>query len=115
MSLLFVWLLNALSLLVVDRILSGMQISSLYSALVAALVLGLVNISIRPILLLLTLPITLITLGLFTFVINALMLLLASTIVKGFVIDGFGTAFGAAVLLWLISLVIDWFRYRRYE
>lgn len=101
------WLLNATALLIVSSLVQGFAVESFYTALIAALILGLVNAVIRPILLLLTLPITILTLGLFTFVINALMILLVSTIVKGFVVDGFGPAFIAAIILWLISLVTN--------
>jgi putative membrane protein len=67
-------------------------------------VLGLANAVVRPILLILTLPITIITLGLFTFVINALMILLVSTVVKGFTVEGFVPAFLAGLVLWVISM-----------
>ena len=105
--LLLAWIINALSLFLVTLILPGFHIANFYVAMIAALILGLVNIVIRPIILLLTLPINLITLGIFTFVINALMLLLVSTIVKGFTIDNFTTAFWAAILLWLMSFLTN--------
>jgi putative membrane protein len=105
--LIVIWLINTLTLLIVDRLLPGFDFSSFYSALITALLLGLVNAIIRPILLFLTLPINLLTLGLFTFVINALMLLLVASIVKGFSIDSFATAFWAAVILWLISFTTN--------
>lgn len=101
------WLLNALALILVSKLLAGFGVASLWSALIAAAILGLVNVLVRPILLVLTLPINLLTLGLFTFVVNALMLLLVSSIVRGFTIDGFGTALIGALLLWLISMVLD--------
>lgn len=101
------WLVNALALILVSQIVTGIEVDSFYAALIAALILGLVNAVIRPILLLLTLPINFLTLGLFTFVINALMLLLTSSVVKGFTIDGFGPALIGALVLWLISLVAN--------
>jgi putative membrane protein len=107
MMLIVRWLLNALALILVSKLLSGVIVEGLWSALAAAAILGLVNILIRPILLILTLPIHLLTLGLFTFVINALMLLLVASIVQGFEVLGFGTAILAAVLLWLVSMVLD--------
>lgn len=109
MELLFRWLLNALALLVVANIVPGIHVDSFYHALIAALILGLANALVRPILIVLTLPVTIITLGLFILVINALMILLASTIVKGFTVDGFVPAFLGAIALWLMSMVTNWF------
>lgn len=103
------WMLNALALILISYLVPGFHIGSFFSALVAALVLGLVNVLIRPIILLLTLPLTLLTLGLFVFVVNALMLLLVSDVVKGVTIDSFGAAFVGAVILWVMSMTIDWF------
>lgn len=105
---LFRWVINALALLLVANIVPGFGVSSLYSALIAALALGLANALVRPLLFILTLPITILTLGLFTFVLNALMILLVSTIVKGFVVDGFIPALLAALLLWVISMATNW-------
>lgn len=99
------WLINALALLIVANIVPGFTIASLYVALVAAVILGLLNAVVKPILIILTLPINILTLGLFTFVINGLVIYLASTIVKGFDIATFGAAVWAAIALWLISLV----------
>jgi putative membrane protein len=103
MLLVLTWILNALTLFIVAWILPNFHIHNFYSALITALVLGFVNTFIRPVLLLLTLPLNLLTLGLFTFVINAFMLLLVASIVKGLEIEGFGTALSAAILLWLMS------------
>ncbi len=105
---LFRWVINALALLVVANIVPGFGVETLYSALIAALVLGLVNALVRPLLFILTLPVTILTLGLFTFVINALMIWLVSTIVKGFVVTGFIPALLAALLLWAIALLTNW-------
>jgi len=102
------WVINALALLIVANIVPGFHISGLYAALIAALVLGLVNAVIRPILLILTLPINILTLGLFTFVLNALMIWLVSTIVKGFEVQGFVPALLAALILWVVSLATNW-------
>ncbi len=107
MYLLLRWLLSALTLLLVAYLVPGFIVANIYAALIAALILGFVNAIIRPILLLLTLPITLLSLGLFTFVINALMLWIVSTIVKGFDIESFGTALLAAVILWLVGFVTN--------
>lgn len=97
------WLINTLALILVSRIIPGFHIDSLFHAFIAALILGLVNATIRWVLVVLTLPINILTLGLFTFVINALMILLVSNIVKGFTVDGFAAAFWAGLILWLIS------------
>lgn len=101
------WILNALALILVANIIPGFHVDSLWAALIAALVLGLVNAVIRPVLLLLTLPINILTLGIFTFVINALMILLASSILEGFQVDSFASAFWASVVLWLISMIVN--------
>jgi putative membrane protein len=101
------WLLNALGLIIVSKLLSGFQVDSIWAAIFAAAILGIVNVLIRPILLLLTLPINFLTLGLFTFVINGLMLLLVAKIVRGFAIADLGTAIIAAILLWIISMILD--------
>lgn len=101
--LLFRWVLSGATLLLVSYIVPGFVVTSVFSALIAALILGLVNAFIRPLLLVLTLPITILTLGLFTFVINALMLQLTSKIVKGFDILDFRTALLGALVLTLIG------------
>lgn len=103
------WIINALTLMIVAQIVPGFTVHSFWTALIAALVLGLVNSTIRWILLVLTLPINILTLGLFSFVINAAMILLVSSIVKGFDVVGFMPALIAAVVLWLISLATSWF------
>lgn len=102
------WLISALALLLVTRIVAGFHVETFYSALIAALIVGLFNAVIRPVLIVLTLPITIVTLGLFTFVINAALLLLASTIVKGFTIDGFLPALMGALILWAVSTLTNW-------
>ena len=108
MSLILSWIINAAALLVIANVVPGFGVDGLYTALVAALVLGLVNALIRPVLFLLTLPITIVTLGVFALVINALMIWLVSTIVKGFHVDGFLPAFLAALLLWVVSMGTNW-------
>src|SRR6185312_7402123 len=89
MMLLLVWILNAVALLIVAYILPGITVSSFGSALIAALVLGLLNAVVKPVLVLLTLPLTVVTLGLFLFVLNALVFWLAGSILRGFQVDGF--------------------------
>jgi putative membrane protein len=107
---LLTWLGTAIALLVTARIVDGFVIKTFIAALVAAAVIGLVNAIIRPILALLAFPITLITFGLFTFVINALTLLLASylTPVTGFQIDGFVPAFFGSIVLSIVSSMINY-------
>ena len=105
MKLIFRWLINALAIFLVPYIVPGVSIENYYTALIAALIIGLINAIIRPILLLLTLPINMLTLGLFTLVINAIMFWLASTIVKGFHVEGFLAAFLGALAFWLISWI----------
>ncbi len=98
---------SALLLLLVSQLVTGIHIDGLGSALLAALVLGVVNFLVRPILVLITLPVTILTLGLFLIVVNALMLMLTSALVPGFRVAGFVPALVAAVLLGLFNLVVS--------
>ncbi len=104
------WLINALLLLLIAYFLPGIEVASLFSALIAAAVLGLVNALIRPIIILITLPINLLTLGLFTLVINALLFWLVATFLDGFYITGFWAAFWGSLCLsfgsWLTNKFI---------
>ena len=100
---LIVWLINALALLALPYLVPSVQVDSFVTALVAALVLGLVNTLIRPFLVLLTLPVTLATLGLFIFVINALCFWFVASFVKGFAVAGFWSAFFGAIVYDLVS------------
>jgi len=104
MRLLAVWLINALALLALPYLLPSIHVASFATALAVAVVLGLINALIRPLLLLLTLPATLLTLGLFIFVINGPMFLLAAWLLDGFVVDGLW----AGVLGSTIYSVISW-------
>ncbi|MFH1207554.1 MAG: phage holin family protein [Patescibacteria group bacterium] len=103
MFILLRWLLNALALMAVAYLVPGFHASSFYTALIVALVLGILNAIIKPVIVILTLPINILTLGLFTFVINAGLILLVSTVVKGFTVDGFITALIGGVILWVFS------------
>ncbi|MFA5129762.1 MAG: phage holin family protein [Patescibacteria group bacterium] len=103
MRILLRWLISALAVFLVPYVIPGVHILNFYTALIAALVIGLVNAIIRPILFLLTLPITIVTLGLFTLVLNAIMFWFASTIVKGFYVDGFLAALLGSLVYWLIA------------
>ncbi len=110
MRLLITWLINAGALFALPYIMKSVRIDSFTSALFAALILGLVNTLIRPLLILLTLPVTVLTLGLFILVINGLLFWAVSNFVKGFHVAGFWPAVGAALLYsvisWLLSSLI---------
>jgi putative membrane protein len=101
------WLLSAAALLAVAHLYSGVQVQSFSSALIAALVIGLFNAILRPILVVLTLPVTLLTLGLFLFVINALMFWSAAGLLDGFQVQGFTAALIGSLLYTLIGMVIN--------
>ncbi len=101
------WFINAVALFIVSRILTGFIVDDFVAALVAVLIIGFVNALIKPILSLLTLPINILTLGLFSFILNALMLLLASSITPGFHIDGFGTALLGSILLSIVTMLLQ--------
>ena len=105
------WVVNAVLLLLIPYIVQGIEMKNFGTALVEALVLAFVNALIKPILILLTLPINLLTLGLFILVINALMFWLVSAIVKGFYISGFWPAFFAALVFSIFSLVLNYLLY----
>ena len=101
------WMLLAAALLLVAYLYPGVTVASFGSALLAAFVLGLFNTLLRPILVLLTLPVTLVTLGLFLFVINALMFYFAASVLDGFHVAGFGAALIGSLLYSLCGMVID--------
>jgi len=103
MGLILVWILNAVALLIVAYILPGISVASFWSALIAALVLGLMNTLVKPVLVFLTLPITIVTLGLFLLVLNALVLWFAGSILKGFHVAGFWWALAGAFIYSVIS------------
>jgi putative membrane protein len=107
MTLLLVWLINTVSLIAVAYLMPSIRVDSFVTALIAALVLGLVNAIIRPVLVLLTLPVTLLTLGLFIFVINGLLFWLVGSFVKGFVVDGFWAGFLGAIVYSVISWLLS--------
>jgi putative membrane protein len=103
------WSVNLLALVVAGSVIKGIRIESLEMGIVAAIILGIVNAVIRPVVLLLTLPINLLTLGLFTLVINAAMLMFVSSLVSGFVIESFRSAFFGALVISLISWGVNIF------
>ncbi len=103
------WALNAFALWLVDQLVAGIHIDGAAPLFFAALVLGVLNAILRPLLFVVTLPINLLTLGLFTLIINGAMLRLAAAAVRGFTIEGFGSAVLGAVLLSVISFCINLF------
>ena len=107
MRLILLWILNAVALLAVTYLLPSIQVASFGSALLAALLLGLVNSVLRPVLLLLTLPVTLLTLGLFIFVINGLMFWLAGSMIEGFAVGGFWPAVIGSLLYSVVSWALS--------
>ena len=101
------WFLSAGALLLVANLFSGVQVHSLSSALWAALILGLLNAVLRPVLVVLTLPVTVVTVGLFLFVINALMFWAASGVLSGFHVNGFWAALIGSLIYSALGVVID--------
>ncbi|GEN34075.1 MULTISPECIES: phage holin family protein [Aneurinibacillus] len=100
------WVLSAVSLLIVAWLFDAIWFDSVAAAFIAALVLGFINMIIRPILQLLALPITILTLGLFALVINALLLMLTGNIVPGFHVEGFFAAFFASIVLAIVQWIV---------
>ena len=101
------WLLSASALLFVAYIYGGVQVRGFGSAMLAALVIGLLNIVVRPVLVVLTLPVTMLTLGLFLFVINALVFWAAAAVLQGLVVQGFLAALVGSLIYTAIGIVID--------
>jgi putative membrane protein len=102
------WVLNILAILLTAALLSGFEVT-IWGAIVGSIVLGVINAVIRPLLIILTLPLNILTLGLFTFVINGFMLWMTAATVKGFDIHGFGWAIISAIVLSIMSLAISMF------
>jgi len=102
------WIATALAIGVAAQVLPGIQVDGLWPTVVAALLLGLANVTIRPILLLLTLPLTVLTLGLFALVVNGAMLALVASLVNGVHVAGFGSAILGAVLISLVGGLLTW-------
>jgi putative membrane protein len=107
MRLVIAWLINALALLALTYLFTSIHVDSFVTALVAALVLGLINTLIRPLLVLLTLPVTLLTLGLFIFVINGLLFWFVGSFIRGFTVDGFWAGVFGAIVYSLISWALS--------
>ena len=107
MRLVLTWIINAAALFAVPYLMHSVDVTSVGAALVAALVLGLVNTLVRPLLLLLTLPVTVLSLGLFIFIINGFMFWLVAKVVDGFHVDSFGSAILGALLYSVISWALS--------
>jgi putative membrane protein len=103
------WSINLLALVIAGSVIPGIRIQSLQMGIIAAGILGVINAVIRPVVLILTLPINLLTLGLFTLIINAALLKLVSDLVPGFVIETFSSAFFGALLVSVISWIVNIF------
>lgn len=108
MRLLLNWVLSALAVWIVSRVVPGVYVHGAAAALIAALVIGFVNATLGLFLKIITFPLTLLTFGLFWLVINAAMLELASAIVPGFEVRGFGAAFIGAIVLSLVNMLLRW-------
>ena len=107
MRLLLTWLINALALLALKYIMPSITVDSFITALIVAVVLGLINTLIRPIFIILTLPVTILTLGLFIFVINGLLFWAAGSFIPGFHVDGFWSGVFGAIIYSLISWALS--------
>ncbi|MFA6920485.1 MAG: phage holin family protein [Gallionella sp.] len=107
MKLILIWILNALALIAVTNFVPGIQVGGFFAALVAAFLLGLVNTLIRPLLVLLTLPVTMLTLGLFIFVINGLLFWLVGSVLRDFIVDSFWHGILGALLYSLFSWALS--------
>ena len=108
------WLTSALGFLLMAEVVPGIEVASLWTALVLALMWGLISITIKPVLLILTLPFNLLTFGLFTFVLNGLLLWFLGSIIDGFQVAGFLSDFLGALFLSLVSLFAQWFLMSRH-
>jgi putative membrane protein len=106
MRLLLYWILSALALLVVSHFVPGFHVNGLLPALIAAVVIGLLNATVGLLLKIVTFPLSILTLGIFLLVINGVMILLASAVVPGFHVTGFGPAFWGALVLALLGMLI---------
>ena len=107
MTLLLTWLVNALALLIITYLVPSIHIRSFGTALIVALVLGLINAVLRPVLIILTLPVTILTLGLFILVVNALCFWLCASLLKGFEVSGFWAAFIGSILYSVVSYLLS--------
>lgn len=107
MGLILKWIVNALAIVITAHLLPGVRLAGFGAALITALVLGLINTFIKPVLILLTLPLNILTLGLLTFVINAFVIMLTASLVSGFTIGGFWWALLFSLVLSLVSYILN--------
>lgn len=107
------WLILTAAILVTAYVMEGIQVQGFFSALFAAAVLGFLNVFFRPILIILTLPINILSLGLFTFIINALLLMMASGLIPGFTVRGFWSAVFGSLLISIVNWLLSSFLSRR--
>lgn len=107
MRIIATWILNALALLAVAYLLPGIRVDGFFSALIAAMLLGLINVFLRPLLILLTLPVTFVTLGLFVLVINGLLFWFAGSVLKGFDVSGFWAGLTGSLLYSALSFILS--------
>jgi putative membrane protein len=108
MRMLIHWVLTALAIWIVSRLVPGFSVSGPFSALIAAVVIGFVNATLGLFLTIITFPLTVLTLGVFWLIINAIMIELASAIVPGFHVATFGAAFWGAIVLSLVNMALKW-------
>lgn len=106
MALLLQWILSALALILVSKLVPGFHVLGLWPALIASLVIGLLNATVGLFLKIVTFPLSILTLGIFLLVINGIMILVASAVVPGFVVHGFAPAFWGAVVLAILGMII---------
>ncbi len=106
MLLLLKWLIMTVSIMAACYVIPGVVVSGFFAAMWVALFLGIVNVLIRPVLILVTLPINILTLGLFTFVINAVLILLASSVIKGFQVNGFWSAMFYSIVVSIVNYIL---------
>ncbi|HBA45973.1 hypothetical protein A2W67_03250 [Candidatus Nomurabacteria bacterium RIFCSPLOWO2_02_40_28] len=104
------WVVSALAILISAYVLPGVHVDGFLSALIVAVVLGVINVFLRPILIMFTLPLTVLTLGLFVLVINGILIMLAAYVVPGFAVDGFLSAFLFGIVLAVVSAVLQSFK-----
>ncbi len=107
MSIILKWLISTVAVILASYLLPGVALAGFWAALWVALFLGLINVIIKPILVILTLPINILTLGLFTFVINALLILLASSVIQGFSVSGFWIAMLFSIILSIFTYLLN--------
>ena len=101
------WLITTLAILAVPYVISGVQVKGFFSALLAGAILGILNALVRPLLIILTLPLTIVTIGLFIFVINALLFQFAAALVPGMHVDSFWSALLASIIVSIVSWILN--------